>query len=113
MVAINTGRVVKNIIDAYIQLRDKADASRLERFNIVILMQPKTFVELRAELNGDIRRDKDLGVNFIYIFGRATPIIINDELPEEVEFQMMTQQEYERVEKEKMFERFNKMFFEY
>lgn len=47
MEVINTGRIVKNIIDAYVQLRDKVDASRLERFNIVILMQPKTFIELR------------------------------------------------------------------
>ena len=112
MEVINTGRVVKNIIDAYVQLRDKVDVSRLERFNIVILMQPKTFIELRSELNGDIKRDKDLGVNFIYIFGRATPVIINDELPEDVEFQMMTQQDYERMEKEEMFRRFDKMFFE-
>ena len=46
------------------------------------------------------------------LVGRATPVIINDELPEEVEFQMMTQQEYERMEKEEMFRRFDKMFFE-
>jgi hypothetical protein len=111
--AINTGRITKNIIDAYIKLRDKVDISAFKRFNIVIIMHPKAFMELREETPYGMRVDKDIECYFIDIFGRETPILIDRELPEEIEFQIMTQQDYERIEKEKMFERFNKMFFEY
>ena len=113
MEEINTKRVTKNIIDAYIKLRDKVDISAFERFNVIILMHPKTFLELRAEYPYGIRMDKDIECHFVNIFGRETPILINRDLPEEVEFQMMTQQDYERLEKEELYKRFDKLFFEY
>ncbi len=113
MEVINTGRVTKNIIDAYIKLRDKVDISTFKRFNVIILMHPKIFLELREEYPYGIRRDKDIECYFVNIFGRETPILINRDLPEEVEFQIMTQQDYERLEKEKLYNKFDKMFFEY
>lgn len=113
MEVINTGRVTKNIIDAYIKLRDKVNVSEFKRFNVIILMHPKTFMELRAEYPYGIRMDKDIECHFVNIFGRETPILINRDLPEEVEFQIMTQQEYERIEKEKLYNKFDKIFFEY
>lgn len=111
MEVINTGRITKNIIDAYIKLRDAIDISTFKRFNIIIIMNPKTFLEFRNELHYGCRADKDIECYFVDIFGRETPVLIDRELPEEIEFQIMTQQDYERIEKEKMFERFNKMFF--
>ena len=39
-------------------------------------------------------------------------LLINNELSEEVEFQIMTQEDYERMEKEKLFIKFDKMFYE-
>ena len=113
MEVINTGRITKNIIDAYIKLRDKVDISTFKRFNVIILMHPKTFLEFRNELPYGCRVDNSIDCYFVDLFGRETPILIEKELPDEIEFQIMTQQDYERLEKEKMFERFNKMFFEY
>jgi len=114
MEAINTGRITKNIIDCYIKLRDKVDISTYERFNIIIIMSPKTFYEFRNELSYCCCRvDNSIGCYFVDLFGGETPVLIDKELPEEIEFNIMTQQDYERIEKEKMFERFNKMFFEY
>ena len=115
MEAIQKGRVTKNIIDAYIKLRNIFDISVFNSFNVIIIMSPKTFLELKNELPYGCIVDKTLeeGCYFVELFGRMTPVLINRELPEETEFQMMTQQDYERREKEKMFERFNKMFFEY
>lgn len=113
MEELNTGRIMRNIIDTYIQLRDKFDISIFKRFNVIIIMNPKTFLEFTKELRYGCRVDKDIECYFISIFDRKTPILIDRELPEEIEFKMMTQQDYERIEKEKMFEKFNKMFFEY
>ena len=43
--------------------------------------------------------------------GRKTPLLIDYELPDTVEFQIMTQDDYERLEKEKLFRRLDDMFF--
>ena len=99
--AIKTGKITKNIIDAYIKLRDKVDISPFNRFNVVIIMHPKTFLEFRNELPYGCRVDNDIECYFVYIFGRETPVLIDIELPEEINFQIMTQQDYERIEKEK------------
>lgn len=109
---MQTGRVMKNLIDTYLELRRKIDVSLLRNFNVIIIMQPKIFMELREELNGDIRKEKNINCYFIQFCGQKTPILIDYELPKEVEFQIMTQRDYERIEKEKMIERLNKMFYE-
>lgn len=113
MEAITNGRITENIINAYIELRDKVDINVLERFNVVIIMHPKTFMEFRAELPYGMRVDNDIECYFIDLFGIKTPVLMNREMPEEIEFQIMTQQDYERIEKEKLYKKFDKMFFEY
>lgn len=113
MEAISTGRITNNIINAYIKLRDKVDISALRRFNVVIIMHPKTFMEFRNELPYGMRVDNDIECHFIDLFGIKTPVLINRELPEEIEFTIMTQQDYERIEKEQLYKKFDKMFFDY
>ena len=104
------GRVMNNIINAYFELRTKLEESMFVELNVVIKIQPKIFSELLSELHGDIRRSIDNDCYFINLCGRKTPILITRELPEEVEFQMMTQKDYERQEKEKLITQFNQMF---
>ena len=104
------GRVMNNIINAYFELRTKLEDSMFVELNVVIKMHPKIFAELLSELNGDIRRSIDNDCYFITLCGRKTPILIFRELPEQVEFQIMTQKDYEREEREKLMIRFNQMF---
>ena len=104
-------RVIKKIIDAYIKLRDTVDISEYKKFNVIILMHPKVFLELRDESLFGIRRDKDIECYFVSIFGSEVPILIRRDLPEEVEFQMMTQQDYERLRKEELYKELSTMFF--
>ena len=108
---MNNGRITQSIIDAYIKLRSEVDISTYSRFNIVIIMHPKTFLEFRNELPYDMRVDKDIECYFIIIFGRETPVLINRDMPENIEFQIMTQQDFERQEKEILYKKFDKMFF--
>lgn len=107
----NEKRVTKNIIDAYIKLRDTIGISEYKKFNVIILMHPKVFLELQAEFPFGIRRDKDIECYFVSIFGSEVPILIRRDIPEEMEFQMMTQQDYERLREKELYKELNTMFF--
>ena len=98
------------ILEAYLKLRSQLDAFSFDRLNVVIIAQPRSFNKLMAELNGNIRRDFDVDCYYIPLASRWTPILIDNKLPENVEFQIMTQKDYERIEQEKMLDRFYKMF---
>ena len=98
------------ILEAYLKLRSQLDAFSFDKLNVVIIMQPKSFQELRVELNGDIRVDYDIECRYIQLANKWTPILIDNSLPENVEFQIMTQKDYERIEQEKMLDKFYKMF---
>lgn len=106
-------RVSKNLMNAYVKLRTKCDISTFKRFNVIVIMQPKVVHELIEELPYGIQRDIDAGCYFIELCGHKTPLLISNELQEQIEFQIMTQEDYERMEKEKMFKKFDKMFFRY
>ena len=109
---MKVGEITEHLIDAYMELRDKHNIDIFKRFNVVITMHPKTFIKFRKEQRYGITRDSDYEVYYIYLCNSKTPIIISYELPENIEFTIQTQKDYERLEKEKMFERFNKMFFD-
>lgn len=108
---MKNGRITQNIIDEYIKLRREVDIYTYSRFNIVIIMHPKTFLEFRNELPYGMRVDKDIECYFIDLFGRETPVLVNRDMPENIEMQIMTQQDYERQEKEILYKKFDKMFF--
>lgn len=107
--------MIDKIIEAYGELRFKMkDVHLFEKFNVVIQITPKAYYELRAEGNEQIRyinSDFIEGIDFINLCGEKTPVIINNTLPENVEFIIQTQKDYERLEKEKLYERLNKMFY--
>ena len=109
---MKVGEITEHLIDAYIELRDKSNIDIFKRFNVVITMHPQTFIKFREEQPYGIRRDSDDEIYYTVLCNNKTPIIISDELPKDVEFIIQTQKDYERLEKEKMFERFNKMFFD-
>ena len=107
--------MIDKIITAYEELRLKIDdISLFEKFNVVIQITPKAYYELRAEGNEMIKyinTDFIEKIDFINLCGLKTPVIINNSLPENVEFIIQTQKDYERIEKQKLYERLNKMFY--
>ena len=106
-----TSEIKTAIINAYLKLRNKCEVYTYERFNVVIFMKSDTFRELIGQDSSLIRYVKDIDCMFVNLFGGNTPIILTEDLPENVMFQIMTQKDYERIEKEKLIEKFNKMFF--
>lgn len=98
------------ICEAYVALRRKClDNIFYGRFEIVIKMHPKTFLEFRSEYPY-IYEDKECNCFHVNLFGYNTPILIDRELPDTVEFTMQERKDYERQEQEKFYTNLNKMF---
>ena len=54
--------------------------------------------------------DKYTRVTFFGLFGQKIPFILDNTLSKDVEFQVMFRKDYERIEKEKLIEKFYKIF---
>ena len=100
--------IVNKIIEAYSKYRQTIlDSYENPKYlSVVLLISPKAFNELISEET--IFRDKFL--HYAFICGRRTPIIIKDDLPENVDFVLQSQADYERQEQQELFNRFYKMF---
>ena len=103
------------ILDTYFKYRQKLldNYDQPINFNVVIRITSEKFWELVKEMqecNTYIERDIEANCFFIELLGRKTPIIIDTDLSENVEFIIQSQKDYEREEQEKQFKRFIKMF---
>lgn len=102
--------VIDDILETYYKYRQNV----LEKYEnpkhmqVVIKMKPKTFLE--------ITNDKEVKIfnngifYYIELLGRKTPIIIKNDLPENIEFIMQSRREYEREEQQELFNKFYKIF---
>lgn len=102
----------EKIIEAYLKHRQSLldNYSRPENFNVVIRIRPEKFWDLVKEFQNSVERDIEAECHFIGLPGRKTPVIIDDNLPENVEFIIQSQKDYEREENEKQLKKFFKMF---
>lgn len=107
------------IVEQYIQIREKwLEANYLHRnLQVVIRMKTSTYAQMVMECC----KDRDIympefydsefpNIQFTRLCGVKTPIVLDDKLPEEVECTIQLRADYERLEKEKLYERFIKMF---
>ena len=102
--------IIDNIIETYYKYREMVigEYKNPKHLQVVIKITPRAFTEIRAHEN--IVIFKNNGIFYIELLGRKTPIIIKDNLPNNVEFIMQSQIEYEREEQQKLFYKFNEMF---
>ena len=81
---------------------------------IVLISSPKYYCEvLRGTYNEEIRyikSDYNYRIEYFEIIGLKVPVIISDELPENVEYSLMLSKDYERLEKEKLYNKLYAMF---
>ena len=100
-----------DIIEAYYKYRQNI----INRFQnpkylqVVIIISPKGMSQLMDE-EKYIESDSRADCHFTSMFGRKTPIIIRQDLPENVEFVIQGQEEYERQEQERLLDKFFRMF---
>lgn len=87
------------------------------RFNppeIVLIARPNYYHHLRSRDYKNkiyyIKSDYQYGIDFFEILGLKVPVIIDNELPKNVEYTLMFKKDYERLEKEKLYMKLNAMF---
>ena len=107
--------MIKNeIVKAYDEYKEKIkrfqDPIQEQDPAVVILITPKALAELMCERKYDIRIDGKANCYFTSMFGKRTPIAIRWDLPGNVKFVIQGQSEYERQEKEKLLDKFKRMF---
>ncbi len=100
-----------DIIEAYYKYRQNI-INRYENpeyLQVVIIITPKAMSELLAGERYIECNPKD-DCYYTSMFGRKTPIIIRADLPENVEFVIQSQKDYERQEQERLLDKFFRMF---
>lgn len=110
--------MLNRLCDAVFRLRQLAYSDRFfntDDMKIIVIVSPYAMVTLRAELESTQyiyykKVDKYTGVTFFELFGQKIPFILDNTLSKDVEFQVMFRKDYERIEKEKLIEKFYKIF---
>lgn len=104
--------MIKNeIIEAYYKYRQNI----IEKYEnpkylqVVIIITPKGMSQLLDE-ERYIERDIKAECHYTSMFGIKTPIIIRNDLPENVEFIIQAQKDYERQEQKRLLDKFFRMF---
>lgn len=102
---------MNKLIDMYLELRYKTDINYFRDLQVVILMTPKCFNNFVDDNIEKIICERNLpNYTFINLCGTKAPIIIDNTLPKNVEIQMITRQNYERIEKENLMKKIVEMF---
>lgn len=109
--------MIKKIEDAVLELLEKIDPFNpfVRDDNVVIIISRKSFSILQADIARDNHVHFIYGVPnfkyyFIHLLGKRIPIVIDYSLPQNIEFQVMRQSDYERMEEDRLTEKFAQMF---
>lgn len=108
-IASNYEDIKSNIIKAYFDLRNKCNICTYQTFKVVIIIQPSELYKLLADPSVMLFNNVQEHFHFINLFGK-TPVIMDDTLPKEIMFKIITQNEYERIELDKLYSKFARMF---
>lgn len=82
---------------------------------LVMLCSPKCYSEIRGEMSDKIRYERNVkgyDIPILYIIGIKVPVVLRRDMPENVEFQIMYRENYERLEQEEMYKKFMEMWCE-
>ena len=96
--------MINEIYNAYVKYRAEIYSQyiSLDYLKVVILTNPENFHKLMQEIiKEQIHWSRYEDIYYFDLGGEKTPVIIDDEIPKEVEFQLLSQKDYERHEQEK------------
>lgn len=97
--------LLQKITEAYFYLQKQTSKSFLKRIQIVVILNKKSLEKLQQETH--IYKLEDV----YYIDAPyRTPIIISESLPENIEIEVFTREDFERLEREKLENKISKMF---
>ena len=89
------------------------DNYEMTKPEIVLISNPAYYYKLREEYKEKIRylkSDYQYNIEFLNIIGIKVPVVISNEMPEDVEYTLMFRNDYERLEKERLYSKFMTMF---
>lgn len=102
--------IKSNIIRTYFGLRNKNNILPYQTLKVVIIIHPTALYKLLSDqsvmLFNDIRNEYE----WINLLGFKTPVIIDNTIPEDNMFKMLTQKEYEKIELDKIYSKLARMF---
>lgn len=102
--------IKSNIIRTYFELRNKNNILPYQTFKIVIIIHPSAFCKLLSDQSIMLFNDVRNNYEWINLFGFKTPVIIDDTIPIDSMFKMLTQKEYEKIELDKVYSKLAIMF---
>ena len=85
----------------------------MKKPEIVMICKPSFYHQLRGEVSDKIQYIKDdyrYQIPFLNIIGLKVPVVIKNDMPQNIEYTLMFRKDYERLEKEEMYKRFLAMF---
>ena len=100
--------ISKEIIETYFNYRHMIfkNYMPMSDLNVVIVMKPKYFIKLEHEIFSTLDRPGEMecknGIHFIFLGGKYTPIIIDDTLSDNTKFKIISKEEYETEEQNKL-----------
>ena len=116
-------KMKEKIIEAYKNLADKLPEMGYEdKVRVIIKMRRGAFYELLSENKGHdfvenrvelplVFQLKDYpDVSIVRLYGIQTPIIVVDDIPEDIDFVMQLKEDYVRIAFQELSNKLNKMF---
>ena len=104
---------INDLIDNVYKMANLWEESHYTQPELVLVCSPKYYNELRTEYKDKIRyvkSDYQYRIEFLNIIGIKVPVIISNEMQENVEYTLMFRNDYERLEKERLYSKFMTMF---
>lgn len=104
----------EQIVKAYTNLADKLPEMGYEKkVQVIIKMRAGAYIQLMSEMNGAVRTyflEELPELTFVELYGLQTPIIIDNTIPEDIDFAMQLREDYERDAHVNLSNRLFKMF---
>lgn len=103
-------RMIEDIVKAYNKYQSKVKNAPQDFIDCVLVLNPESYMILIQECRDKMFFNLYTDVERLEIFGEDVPIIVDEQLSENVKFLIISRAEYERQEQEKLYKRIEEMF---
>lgn len=102
--------MIEDIVKAYNKYQSKVKNAPQDFIDCVLVLNPESYMILIQECRDKMFFNLYTDVERLEIFGEDVPIIVDEQLSENVKFLILSRAEYERQEQEKLYKRIEEMF---
>lgn len=106
--------ISEKMVEAYLNLADKLPGMGYEeKVQVIIKMRGGSYVKFMSENDNEVRTyflDELPEFTFVDLCGLRTPIVIDNTIPDDIEFVMQLKEDYVRIAFQELNNKLNKMF---